>query len=244
MEQSEQRVEQFKEEIAAMNVGGTSGGGERSLLIVGIVLAVLGVVLVLAGWWGASGESTVAQQFPYLLSGGVLGLAFVVAGAVLFARYSMSRFLRFWLVRLIYEQQAQTDRIVEALGNEARDRCRHLTVLWTFGRAWDAKVEVHQSAAGPPTGRRSGCPTHRLLTSRRRGSPARGRAGQWPAARHASAMSISAPLTVSTVPATVEPSSIFPKMRSGPMRCRSGRGRGCICSSTEVTFRVSPSTLW
>jgi hypothetical protein len=29
-----------------------------------------------------------------------------------FLRYSLAMFLRFWLARLIYEQQAQTDRIV------------------------------------------------------------------------------------------------------------------------------------
>jgi hypothetical protein len=45
-----------------------------------------------------------------------LGLACVTAGSVLFARYSMTRFLQYWLIRLVYEQEAQTDRIVEALG--------------------------------------------------------------------------------------------------------------------------------
>jgi hypothetical protein len=45
----------------------------------------------------------------------VFGLALVITGAALFARYSMTRFMRYWLIRMIYEQQAQTDRIVEAL---------------------------------------------------------------------------------------------------------------------------------
>jgi hypothetical protein len=122
MEQSEQRVEQFKEEVAGLNVGGPSMASERSMLVIGVVLVVIGIALVFGGWWGASGEGTVAAQFPYLLSGGVLGLALVIAGSVLFARYSMARFLRFWLIRLVYEQQAQTDRIVDAL--QSRDRSR------------------------------------------------------------------------------------------------------------------------
>jgi hypothetical protein len=37
-----------------------------------------------------------------------------VGGAV-FLRYSMAQFLRFWLARLSWEQQAQTDRMVEAV---------------------------------------------------------------------------------------------------------------------------------
>jgi hypothetical protein len=39
-------------------------------------------------------------------------VACTVAGGALFLRYSLATFLRFWLARLIYEQQAQTDRIV------------------------------------------------------------------------------------------------------------------------------------
>ena len=37
------------------------------------------------------------------------------AGAAVFVRYSMAQFLRFWLARLSYEQQRQTDRVVEAI---------------------------------------------------------------------------------------------------------------------------------
>jgi hypothetical protein len=32
--------------------------------------------------------------------------------AAVFLRYSLAQFLRFWLARLIYEQQAQTDRVL------------------------------------------------------------------------------------------------------------------------------------
>ncbi|WP_421118710.1 hypothetical protein ACE2AJ_15275 [Aquihabitans daechungensis] len=35
----------------------------------------------------------------------VFGLSLAVIGMALFLRYSMGRFLRFWLLRLIYEQQ-------------------------------------------------------------------------------------------------------------------------------------------
>jgi hypothetical protein len=35
--------------------------------------------------------------------------------AVLWARCSLSRYLRYWLVRQIYEDRSSTDRIVEAI---------------------------------------------------------------------------------------------------------------------------------
>jgi hypothetical protein len=115
MNENQQRIDEFKRELDEMKVGVPSIENERWMLVGGIVLVVIGIVLIFGGWWGASGESSVAAQFPYLISGGVAGLACVVVGAVLFARYSMTRYLRYWLIRMIYEQQAQTDRTVEAI---------------------------------------------------------------------------------------------------------------------------------
>ena len=43
-----------------------------------------------------------------------------IVGGALFLRYSLAAFLRFWLARFIYEQQAQTDRIVERLEHGSR----------------------------------------------------------------------------------------------------------------------------
>jgi hypothetical protein len=45
----------------------------------------------------------------------MLGLS--VAGAAVFLRYSLARFLRFWLLRQLYEGQAHMDRLVSTLGN-------------------------------------------------------------------------------------------------------------------------------
>ncbi|MFN2539476.1 MAG: hypothetical protein ABR549_15175 [Mycobacteriales bacterium] len=48
------------------------------------VLAGGGVLLLVLGWYGVSGESLTAKQLPYLLSGGLGGIALVVlAGALL-----------------------------------------------------------------------------------------------------------------------------------------------------------------
>ena len=45
----------------------------------------------------------------------LIGLTVALVGAAVFLRYSMAQFLRFWLARLSWEQQAQTDRMVEAV---------------------------------------------------------------------------------------------------------------------------------
>ncbi|NLV55554.1 MAG: hypothetical protein GXY13_08080 [Acidimicrobiales bacterium] len=88
---------------------------EALLLKVGFVLVLVGLILVGAGYWGASGTAKVAEQIPYAISGGAGGLALVVVGAALIMRYSLARLFRYWLVRTLYEHQVQTDRTVEAL---------------------------------------------------------------------------------------------------------------------------------
>ena len=81
----------------------------------GIVLAIAGFAVIGLGWWGASGTKYVYQEIPYVISGGIFGVALVIVGAALFARYSVARLLRFWLARLVADQQIQTDRVVDAI---------------------------------------------------------------------------------------------------------------------------------
>ncbi|WP_421120678.1 hypothetical protein ACE2AJ_05040 [Aquihabitans daechungensis] len=73
------------------------------------------MILILAAYWTSSGAKYVADQVPMLISGGILGLGLAIIGVGLFIRFSLARLLRFWLARMVVEQQAQTDRIVDAL---------------------------------------------------------------------------------------------------------------------------------
>ena len=49
---------------------------------VGWLLALLGAIALFLGWWGVSGEALTAKQLPYLISGGLTGVALVVLAAV------------------------------------------------------------------------------------------------------------------------------------------------------------------
>ena len=51
----------------------------------------------------------------------MLGLALVVVGTALFVRYSMTRFMRYWLVRLVHEQRSETDRLIAAIERLEKD---------------------------------------------------------------------------------------------------------------------------
>lgn len=103
--------------VQSLSVPEPLAEAESLLLKIGVVLPLVGVGLMLAAWWNASDTPHVADQIPMLISGGLVGLGLVLVGLGLFLRYSLTRLFRFWLARVIVEQQAQTDRVVAALDN-------------------------------------------------------------------------------------------------------------------------------
>lgn len=116
LNENEARIDQFRSEVDGLKLKGTSGQNEHRLLVIGVLLTVVGVGLAILGavQVGASGGSP-ADQRAYMAQGSFLGLALIIAGAALFIRYSIARYLRFWLIRLTYESRANTDRIVDAI---------------------------------------------------------------------------------------------------------------------------------
>ncbi len=110
------RVAEFREEMGRIGLKGTGAAAERWMLASGIVLVVAGVALGIMGAVQTinAGDSP-ADQRAFTASGVLLGILLAVAGAALFLRFSIARFMRFWLLRLVYENRAETDRIVAAI---------------------------------------------------------------------------------------------------------------------------------
>jgi hypothetical protein len=73
-----------------------AGGADlaRVLLTVGGILLPLGLVLILLGWSGVSHTTDVFEQMPYIVSGGILGLALVFAGGFCYFAYWQTQVVR------------------------------------------------------------------------------------------------------------------------------------------------------
>jgi membrane protein implicated in regulation of membrane protease activity len=54
-------------------------------------LALLGALALFLGWYGVSGTAVPAKQLPYLVSGGLTGVALVVLAAAVFAADDVRR---------------------------------------------------------------------------------------------------------------------------------------------------------
>jgi hypothetical protein len=81
-------TERLSDRVSALRArGGRREMDDRWLLIVGGLFLPLGIVLILLGWAGVSRNVIVYAQLPYLVSGGLLGLALVVVGGFLYFTY-------------------------------------------------------------------------------------------------------------------------------------------------------------
>jgi uncharacterized membrane protein len=118
-QQTQARVEEFKQEISDMKLKDPATARDRMLLRLGAALMIVGVVVAIVAYFVSHNTSNPLEQNDMQITA-VIGLSLTVAGAALFLRYSMAQFLRFWLARLSYEQQHQTDRVVEAVQETVR----------------------------------------------------------------------------------------------------------------------------
>jgi hypothetical protein len=80
---------------------------DRWVLIVGAVMVPLGIALILLGWYGAAHKSLIIQQFPYLISGGILGLGLMITGGLAYFGY--------WITRLVHENRDHTQQLLLAI---------------------------------------------------------------------------------------------------------------------------------
>jgi hypothetical protein len=102
------RDQRFAEGVRTLRVGGASLRlEERLLMVLGGIVAPLGIIVVLLGWWGASNTPYVFEQLPYLISGGLLGLSMVFLGAFFYFTH--------WITQLVKEHRVQSVAMLEAL---------------------------------------------------------------------------------------------------------------------------------
>src|SRR3954453_5249408 len=93
--------------VRALRTRAGTGQLDRWLLIIGGILLPLGVLLIALGWVGASRTVLPFEQIPYLVSGGLLGIAFVIIGGFVYFAY--------WQTLLVRDTRAERRELVDAL---------------------------------------------------------------------------------------------------------------------------------
>jgi hypothetical protein len=108
------RIDQFKSEVTELNLKTGSASREKLLVVLGLVLMVVGIAGAFISYVSSKNLSS-ALDVQSAIALTIAWTTLVIAGAALFLRYSLASFLRMWLLRQLYEGQANTDRIVEAV---------------------------------------------------------------------------------------------------------------------------------
>jgi hypothetical protein len=108
------RIDQFKSDVTELNLKTGNAGLEKLLSILGLLMMIAGVLVAFLAYVASRNYSDARDIQTMLILAVTMG-ALSIFGAALFLRYSFAAFLRMWLLRNLYEGQANTDRIVEAV---------------------------------------------------------------------------------------------------------------------------------
>ncbi len=81
----------------------------QALLVSGSTAMGLGMVAIVLGWYGAAHSAYLFQEIPYLISGGLLGVALVAGGGFLF--------FGAFVVRAIEENRQFAERVERTLAH-------------------------------------------------------------------------------------------------------------------------------
>jgi hypothetical protein len=146
-EERDAKLAEGADEVVA--AGGRSSllGHERFLITVAASLMTLGICVILIGWWGAARSTILEEQVPYVISGGLLGVALTTVGAL--------TLLCHWLTVGIREARAQ---------DEAR-RQEHQELMAALRRLDGTANGEEAKADGRARGTRSQRPVRRAPRS-------------------------------------------------------------------------------
>jgi len=102
------------EELSRLKIKGGNTEPDRALVYVGITLLVLGLVLIVGALQSAHTTADPLVQNERIILA-MLGALLGLSGIVLWARASLTRYFRYWLLRVILEERMQQDRTIEVL---------------------------------------------------------------------------------------------------------------------------------
>jgi hypothetical protein len=112
---SPSRLAQFEDEVAKLKVTGGGANPERLGSQWGIGLTIVGFVVAIISWWSAldAKDSAITALRAEIFA--IIGIGIALVGIVIWVRNSLTRYLRYWIIRLVYEQREQTDQLIQAL---------------------------------------------------------------------------------------------------------------------------------
>jgi len=137
------RQERLAGRVSKLRTRAGSRNYDRWLLVIGGALMPLGFVLILIGWAGAAHTPLLFEQIPYMISGGLLGLALVFSGGLVYFAY--------WLTLLVRESRTAREDLQASLSRLETLLAGGAMIGGSFAPAEEA-VNGHSSFVATATG--------------------------------------------------------------------------------------------
>ncbi len=96
------RMREFQTEVDSLKVSGGKANPERNGMIAGAVLMVAAVVVAIVAY-STTHSSTNTADWADGAALGTIAIVLGIVGSTLFFAFGLRRYLRYWLIRLIYE---------------------------------------------------------------------------------------------------------------------------------------------
>jgi drug/metabolite transporter (DMT)-like permease len=94
----------FGAELGKLRASNNSGPMDRSVSVLGVLLAIVGLVIIVICFIQSRSYSSILNQMDALILA-LFGIGLIILGSALYIRSAMTRFLRYWLLRMVYEQR-------------------------------------------------------------------------------------------------------------------------------------------
>lgn len=112
------RLEEFHDEVSKLRASGGRANPDRWVFRIGLILTIVGLVFTVVSFvltgkpYDTEGGNLHQSNHIDLVVSALFGLSLTLIGLVMILISSFRRFMRYWLVRLVYEYREQTDRVV------------------------------------------------------------------------------------------------------------------------------------
>ena len=150
VERTAARRARFRSAVADLSARSSADDLIRWMLVPGSIFVFLGFGALLLGWIGAARTAREIEQIPYLISGGLVGLALVVLGGLLLVS-------TFW-VAVLRKLQVEAEARARSFGAEEveslRQRLTELEARPVTARPKGAGRGTTRRAASGSTSRR------------------------------------------------------------------------------------------
>jgi hypothetical protein len=109
------RIEQFKAEVADLKLKTGGGGAEKAAGILGLILMILGVVIGFGAYVQSTSTDLALDQNELIILA-LAAVSLAVVGSTLYLATKVISFWRFWMLRQMYEHQSHLDELTERIG--------------------------------------------------------------------------------------------------------------------------------